>query len=158
MTEQEVKDDISLKSDNKIEDIDLTSAWDSKKTKIARSGPIYKLSTDYNQKVKAANKIKNKYLRKTIGQKNLKNKISAEWLKAAGYLETKDQDKISYMFIPPKKDKKNDSAHFIRTEIDSTDFKKENLISKVKKDNSKKPYNYKKKHQKIMNQTKPLNF
>ena len=158
MTEQELKDDISLKSDNKIEDIDLTSAWDSKKTKIARSGPIYKLSTDYNQKVKAANKIKNKYLRKTIGQKNLKNKISAEWLKAAGYLETKDQDKISYMFIPPKKDKKNDSAHFIRTEIDSTDFKKENLISKVKKDNSKKPYNYKKKHQKIMNQTKPLNF
>ena len=158
MTEQEVKDDISLKSDNKIEDIDLTSAWDSKKTKIARSGPIYKLSTDYNQKVKAANKIKNKYLRKTIGQKNLKNKISAEWLKAAGYLETKDQDKISYMFIPPKKDKKNDSAHFIRTEIDSTDFKKENLISKVKKDSSKKPYHYKKKHQKIMNQTKPLNF
>ena len=31
MTEQELKDDISLKSDNKIEDIDLTSAWDSKK-------------------------------------------------------------------------------------------------------------------------------
>ena len=62
------------------------------------------------------------------------------------------------MFIPPKKDKTNDGAHFIRTEIDSTDFKKENLISKVKKDNSKKPYNYKKKHQKIMNQTKPLNF
>ena len=47
------------------------------------------------------------------------------------------------MFIPPKKDKKNDSVHFIRTEIDSTDFKKENLISKVKNDNSKKPYIYK---------------
>ena len=48
------------------------------------------------------------------------------------------------MFIPPKKDKTNDGAHFIRTEIDSTDFKKENLISKVKKDNIKKPYIYKK--------------
>ena len=34
------------------------------------------------------------------------------------------------MFIPPKKDKTNDSVHFIRIEIDSTDFKKENLISK----------------------------
>ena len=29
--------------------------------------------------------------------------MSAECLKAAGYLDTKDQDKISYMFIPPKK-------------------------------------------------------
>ena len=48
------------------------------------------------------------------------------------------------MFIPPKKDKTNDTAHFIRTEIDSTDFKKENLISKVKKDNIKKLYIYKK--------------
>ena len=48
------------------------------------------------------------------------------------------------MFIPPKKDKINDGAHFIRTEIHSTDFKKENLISKVKKDNSKTPYIYKK--------------
>ena len=48
------------------------------------------------------------------------------------------------MFIPPKKDKTNDSAHFIRIEIDSTDFKKENLISKATKDNSKKPYIYKK--------------
>ena len=76
-----------------------------KKTTIARPGPIYKLSTDYNQKVKAANKIKNVYLKKTIGQKNKKNKISAEWLKAAGYLDTKDQDKIRYMFIPPKKTK-----------------------------------------------------
>ena len=80
-------------------------------------------------------------MKKTIGQKNKK---SAEWLKAAGYLDTKDQDKISYMFIPPIKDKTNDTAHFIRTEIDSTDFKKENLISKVKRDSSKKPYIYKK--------------
>ena len=73
-TEQELKDDISLKSDNEIENIDLTSAWDSKKPEIARPGPIYKLSTDYNQKIKAADKIKNKYLKKTIGQKNKKKK------------------------------------------------------------------------------------
>ena len=69
--------------------------------------------------------------------------MSAECLKAAGYLDTKDQDKISYMFIPPKKDKKNRyvliKTHFIRTEIDLTDCKKENLISKVKK-----PYIYEK--------------
>ena len=43
-----------------------------KKTTITRPGLIYKLSIDYNQKVKAANKIKNKYLKKTIGQKNKK--------------------------------------------------------------------------------------
>ena len=77
-TKQELKDDISLKTDNEIDNIDLTSVWDSKKTEIARPDPIYKLSTDYNQKIKAANKIKNKYLKKTIGQKNKKNKISAE--------------------------------------------------------------------------------
>ena len=76
--------------------------------------------------------------------------MSAECLKAAGYLDTKDQDKISYMFIRPKKDKTNDTAHFIRTEIDSTDFKKENLISKVKKDNSKKPYIYEKEMSKSL--------
>ena len=87
-----------------------------KKATITRPGLIYKLSIDYNQKVKAANKIKNKYLKKTIGQKNKKNKISAKWLKAAGHLDIKNQDKISYMFIPPKKDKTNDSAHFIRTD------------------------------------------
>ena len=65
-TEQELKEDqyISLESDNEVENIDLTSAWDAKKTTITRPGPIYKLSTDYNQKVKAANKIKNKYFKK----------------------------------------------------------------------------------------------
>ena len=62
------------------------------------------------------------------------------------------------MFIPPKKDKTNDRAHFIRTEIDSPDFKKEILISKVKKDNNKKPYIYKKETPKISNQTKSLDF
>ena len=127
-------------------------AWDPKQTAIANPGPIVKLSTDYNKKVKAANKIKNKYLRKKIGQRNKSNKISAEWLKTAGYLDTKDQDKINYMFVPLKKEETNevpgDAGHFIRTEIDSTDFKKENLASKVRKNKTRKPYISKKQKQK----------
>ena len=45
------------------------------------------------------------------------------------------------MFVPPKKEETNeipgDAGHFIRTEIDSTDFKKENLASKVRKNKTK---------------------
>ena len=41
------------------------------------------------------------------------------------------------MFIPPKKETINniplDAGHFLRNEIDSTDFKKENLITKSTK-------------------------
>ena len=63
--------------------------------------------------------------------------------KTARYLDTKDQDKINYIFFPPKKETSNnipaDAAHFIRTEIDSTDFKKKNLTTKVKKKKTKKP-------------------
>ena len=110
---------------------------------------MLKLSTDYNRKVKVANKIKNKYRKKIIGQKNKRNKISAEWLKTAGYLDTKDQDKINYIFVPPKKEMTNkipdDAGHSIRTEIVSTDFQKENLTSKIRKDKTKKPYFYKEK-------------
>ena len=117
-----------------------------------KSWSYSKTSTDYNKKVKAANKIKNKYLSKKIGQRNKSNKISAEWLKTAGYLDTKDQDKINYMFVPLKKEETNevpgDAGHFIRTEIDSTDFKKENLASKVRKNKTRKPYISKKQKQK----------
>ena len=127
-------------------------AWDPKQTTITNPGPIVKLSTDYNKKVKAANKIKNKYLRKKIRQRNKSNKISAEWLKTAGYLDTKDQDKINYIFVPLKKEETNevpgDAGHFIRTEIDSTDFRKENLASKVRKNKTRKPYISKKQKQK----------
>ena len=55
-------DDSSL--DSEIENMDVTSAWDPEKTTITNPGPIIKLSTDYNRKVKAANKIKKKYIRK----------------------------------------------------------------------------------------------
>ena len=67
-TYQQLQDDdyLSLESDNNdIIEIDTTSAWDQNKTEIAKPGPIIKLSTDYDRKVKAAKKIKNKYFKKT---------------------------------------------------------------------------------------------
>ena len=142
-TQQELEDDdyVSLESENEI---DTTSAWDNNKTTVSKPGPIYKLSTDYNEKIRAVKKIKDKYVKKRIGRREKSNKISGGWLKTAGYLDTKDQDKINYIFIPPKKEKTSniipDSAHFIRSEIDLTDFKKENLASKVRKKKIKKPY------------------
>ena len=97
------------------------------------------------KKVKLANKIKNKYLRKRIGKRKTQNKISADWLKQAGFLDTKDQDKINYIFVPPKKEDSNripgDAGHFIRTEIENTDFKNENLVTKeIRNKSVKKPY------------------
>ena len=69
-----------------------------------------------------------------MGQRKHINKISAEWLKTAGYLDTSDQDKINYIFVLPKKKTENkipcDARHFIRTEIENTDFKNENLVTK----------------------------
>ena len=96
-TQQELEDDdyLSFESENEI---DATSAWDNNKTTVSKPGPIYKLSTDYNKKVKAAEKKQKKYLRKKIGSREKSNKISAEWLKTAGYLDTKDQDKIKLYF------------------------------------------------------------
>ena len=157
-TRQELEDDDynSLESDIETEEIDTitpnlteeeidtTTAWDPNQTEAAKPGPIIKLSTDYNKKIKAANKIKNKYLRKKIGQRNKSNKISKEWLKTADYLDTKDQGKINYIFVPPKKEETNeipgDAGHFIQIEIESTDFKKENLESKIRKNKTRKPY------------------
>ena len=84
----------------------------------------------------------------------LAHKISAEWLETAGYIDTKDQDKINYVFLPLKKETTNkipdDAGHFIRTEIDSTNFKKESLTSKIRKDETKKPCFYKEKTQKAL--------
>ena len=145
-TQQDLEDDdyLSFESESEdieVENIDTTSAWDNNKSTAIKLGAIFKLSTDYNKKVRAANKIKNKYLKKN-GQREKSNKIYAEWLKTASYLDTKDQDKINHIFIPPKREPANnipeDAAHFIKTEIDSTDFKKENLASKVKKKKKKK--------------------
>ena len=109
-TQQELEDDDYLSFESESEDIEIenidTSAWDDKKSTAAKPGAIFKLSTDYNKKVKAANKIKNKYLKKRIGNRKKSKKISSEWLKTAGYLDTKDQDKINCFYCSKKRDNK----------------------------------------------------
>ena len=77
-TQRELEDDdyLSFESeseDTEVENIDTTSAMDDKKSTPAKPGAIFKLSTDYNKKVRAANKIKNKYLKKKLGRE--KNQI-----------------------------------------------------------------------------------
>ena len=49
-----------------------------------------------------------------------------------------------------------DAGHFLRTEIDSTDFKNENLRTKIRGNKAEKPFFSKKIFQKILKQTKPL--
>ena len=57
--ERENDDNISLAGEAPpIINIDTTSAWDQNKTEVARPGPIIKLSTDFDKKVKAAKKKK----------------------------------------------------------------------------------------------------
>ena len=50
-----------------------------------------------------------------------------------------------------------DAGHFLRTEIDSIDFKNENLTTTIRRNKAKKRYFLKKLFQKILKQTKPLN-
>ena len=69
-TQQELEDDNYLSLESDVEEIDTTSAWDKNKTTINKPGSVLKLSADYNRKVKVANKIKNKYRKKIIGQEN----------------------------------------------------------------------------------------
>ena len=78
--------------------------------------------------MQAANKIKKKYLRKKIGNRSLcKNNSSVQkWLKNADYLDTRDQDSLNYTLVQPSKNPQNS----VQVEIDSTDFKKSNLVSK----------------------------
>ena len=42
-----------------------------------------------------------------------------------------------------------DAGHFLRTEIDSIDFKNENLTTKIRRNKVEKPYFFKKIFQKI---------
>ena len=68
--------------------------------------------------------------------------------------------KTNYMFVPPKNDKKKnnipaDSGNFLRTEIDSTDFKNENLTTKIRRNKAENSYFLKKLFQNILKQTKP---
>ena len=143
-TLQEREDNANISLADYEDLIDTTSAWDENKTKIIEPRPIYKISTDFRQKVKSCQQDKKNIFQKKIGQRNTKNKASAKWLKSARFLDTKDQDIINYIFIPPKTETANnipgDAGHFIRTEIENTDFKKENLASKTKTKNVRKPY------------------
>ena len=55
--QQELEDNDYIELESPVEEIDLTTAWDPKKTTVAdASVPQVKLSTDFNKKVKAANK------------------------------------------------------------------------------------------------------
>ena len=103
--EENMTDD---ETDEKIEEIENTPAYgqrDEKNTVVsADKRPRIKLSTDYDRKVKVANKIKNKYRRKVLRNKkpdkNLiekRKKTSQDWLKTAGYLNTEDQNSINYL-------------------------------------------------------------
>ena len=137
---------IELESDDNV-DIDLTAAWDPKQTTISADygKPKTKLLTDFSKKVRAANEIKKKYLRKKIGNRSQhKNNSSAQkWLKNAGYFDTKDQHSIIYPLVQPSKNAQNS----VQDEIDSTDFKKSNLVSKKErrgKQQQKTPYTFEK--------------
>ena len=50
-----------------------------------------------------------------------------------------------------------DAGHFLRTEIEWTDFKNENLTAKIRRKKEEKPYFFKKFFQKIFKQNKPSN-
>ena len=43
-----------------------------------------------------------------------------------------------------------DAGHFLKTEIDSIDFKNENLTSKIRRKLEEKPYLFKKTFEKIL--------
>ena len=66
------------------------------------------------------------------------------------------------MFVPSKNETKKNiiSAHgwhFLRTEIDSTNFKNEKFTAKITRKEIEKPCFFKKIFQKILKLTKPLN-
>ena len=63
------------------------------------------------------------------------------------------------MFVPSKNEKKKAifAGHFLRTEIDSSDFKNESLTAKIRRNKAEKPYFLKTISQNILKQTKPSN-
>ena len=101
-----------------------------------------------NSVIRAANKMKNKYKKpkKTIGKRNdnRSKKASTDWLKAAGYLDTKDQDAIRYVYVPHKKTDGNKAStytgHYIKSEIDNVNLKKSDLATKITAKNILKKY------------------
>ena len=113
VTDDDVTDN-DLSDSEEPEEIITTPAyvqWNPKNTEVSTDKrPRIFLSTDYNRKVKVANKIKNKHRKKILEKKKLdknlldkRKKTSQDWLKAAGYLDTDDQKSINYIYVPPKK-------------------------------------------------------
>ena len=113
VTDDDVTDN-DLSDSEEPEEIITTPAyvqWDPKNIAVStdKRSTIF-LFTDYNRKVKVANKIKNKYRKKILEKKKFdknltdkRKKTSQDWLKAAGYLDTDDQKSINYIYVPPKK-------------------------------------------------------
>ena len=56
-----------------------------------------------------------------------------------------------------KKDIPADAGYFVRIEIDSTDFKNENLTAKRRRNEAEKQYFFKKISENILKQRKPSN-
>ena len=131
-------DKITAIDDKNTEEILAVPAvvqWNPDKTTIlSNTRPRTHLSTNYSSTVRAANKIKNKYNKKILGKKKFK-KTSTDWLKTVGYLDTKNQDSINYIFVPPSKTEENtipaDADHYIKSEIEANDLKKSKLASKI---------------------------
>ena len=131
-------DKITAIDDKNTEEILAVPAvvqWNPDKTTIlSNTRPRTYLSTNYSSTVRAANKIKNKYNKKILGKKKFK-KTSTDWLKTVGYLDTKNQDSINYIFVPPSKTEENtipaDADHYIKSEIEANDLKKSKLASKI---------------------------
>ena len=158
-TQQELEDDdyIKLESDDNV-DINLAAASDPKQMTVSADygKPKIRLSTDFNKKVREANKIKKKYLRKKIGKRSQhKNNSSVQkWLKSAGYLNTKYQHSLNYTPVQPSKNAQNS----VQVEIDLTNFKKSNLVSKKERrgrQQRKTPYTFE-KNKKEDNMTEAL--
>ena len=64
------------------------------------------------------------------------------------------------MYLQKRRQKNNipaDSGYFLRTEIDSTDFKNKNVTGKITRKKTEKPYFFTKIFQKILKQRKPSN-
>ena len=101
VTGNEIVSDSVLSADEDTEEISAVPAtlqWDPIKTTVsADTRPTTYLSTNYSSAIRAANKIRNKYKKKILGRKKFekdsandkRKKTSADWLKTAGYLDTK---------------------------------------------------------------------
>ena len=66
------------------------------------------------------------------------------------------------MFVSPKNEEKKNNipayaGHFLRTVIDSKDFKNKHLTTEVRRKKAEKPYFLKKIFQTILKQMKPSN-